>query len=70
MRNDKKHAHFPYDSDYIIRTFVRRNLDLPKETHYLNMICCNMAGVDYALSPERKKEREVLQILISNTHFR
>jgi len=45
MHNNNKDMHFPHDSE--IRTFTRRNLDIPKDMHYLKMVFCNMVGVDY-----------------------
>src|SRR6218665_3848728 len=36
-----------FSNDSEIRTFARRNLDIPKDTHYLNMIYSTMIGVRY-----------------------
>src|SRR6218665_3375499 len=36
-----------FSNDSEIRTFVRRILDIPKDTHYLNIIYSTMIGVRY-----------------------
>src|SRR6218665_2496767 len=58
-----------FSNDSEIRNFARRNLDIPKDTHYLNMIYSTMIAVRY-MHFSSKKEHKILQILISNTHFR
>src|SRR6218665_1901314 len=36
-----------FSNDIVIRTFARRNLDIPKDTHFFNTIYSTMIGVRY-----------------------
>src|SRR6218665_2666894 len=54
-------------NDSEIRTFARRNLDITKDTHYLNTIDSTLVGVRYICTFASKKEHKILQIFISNS---
>src|SRR6218665_1829863 len=71
MCNNKNIHVRTFSNESEIRTFARRILDIPKDAHYLNMIYSAMIGVRYNICTfASKKEHKILQIVISNTHFR